>query len=91
MAGRSSRAWDDQAKAFADLVDAGVDEALLYERKPLTVAALEKALGKKQFAEAAGGHVVKSDGKPTLVPEGDKRPEWNGAAEDFKQFIQEAQ
>ena len=47
---------------------------MLYERKPLTLAAIEKVVGKKAFAEAVGQLVVKNPGKPTLVPEADKRP-----------------
>lgn len=84
VAGRTSRNWDDADKAFADLVANGVDEAMLYERKPTTVAKLEKALGKKTFAEVAGSHVVKTDGKPTLVPEDDKREPINALEKAFK-------
>lgn len=82
--GRGSRAWADQAAAFAALQERGVDEALLWERKPVTAPALETALGKKAFAEAAEGLVVKQPGKPTLVPESDKRPPYNAAAIAFK-------
>ncbi|WP_312637005.1 DUF2800 domain-containing protein [Oscillibacter sp.] len=81
--GRSSRAWDDLDAAFADIQQHGVAEAILWERKPVTVAALEKALGKKTFIEAAGGHVTVSPGKPTLVSESDKRPGFNAAAQAF--------
>lgn len=89
VAGRGSREWDDQLIAFADITKNGVEEAMLYERKPLTVAALETQLGKKKFAELAGDHVVKKEGKPAVVPEADKRPAWNGATADFKNMIQE--
>lgn len=71
--GRSLRAFDDPDAAIADLIKAGVEEAILYERKPLTLAKIEKALGKKTFEELAGAHVVKPSGKPTLVEESDKR------------------
>lgn len=81
--GRSSRGWDDMDTAFADLQQHGVAEALLWERKPVTVAGLEKAIGKKTFAEVAAGHVTVSPGKPTLVPESDKRPVFNAAAQAF--------
>ncbi|WP_312281959.1 DUF2800 domain-containing protein, partial [Oscillibacter sp.] len=81
--GRSSRAWDDLDAAFADIQQHGVAEAILWERKPVTVAALEKALGKKTFTEAAGGHVTVSPGKPTLVSESDKRKPYNFAEVAF--------
>lgn len=64
---------------------AGYDQALLYERKLLTITNMEKLMGKKQFAEVLGAYVEKPEGKPTLAPESDKRPAItnNSAAEDF--------
>ena len=73
VAGRGSRAFEDTDKAFEKLEKEGIDEAMLYERKPLTVAKIEKLIGKKQFATMVGDMVVKTEGKPTLVPESDKR------------------
>lgn len=87
VAGRKTRVWDDMDKAFTDLEAAGVEEAMLYERKPLTLAATEKMLGKPRFAEIAGAHVTISDGKPALASESDKRDaitRGTTAAEDFK-------
>jgi uncharacterized protein (DUF433 family) len=86
--GRSKREFDDITAAFDAIKAAGIDEAMLYERKPLTLAAIEKALGKSKFAEIAGTHVVTPPGKPTLVQESDKRPRYNPrptAEEDFKE------
>lgn len=77
--GRGSREWADTDAAFKTLQERGVAEALLYERKPATVAGLEKALGKKAFAEAADGLVIKKPGKPALVPVSDKRPAYSAA------------
>lgn len=81
--GRGSRDWVDLDTAFKTLQERGVAEALLWERKPVTAPALEKALGKKAFSEAADGLIVKQPGKPTLVPESDKRPPYNAAAVAF--------
>ncbi len=81
--GRGSREWDDLDAAFADLQARGVVEAILWEYKPVTPPALEKALGKKDFEKAAEGHVVKTPGKPTLVPESDPKPAYNPAAVAF--------
>lgn len=71
--GRSSRAFDDTDKAFDILRANGVDDALLWEKKPLSVAKLEKAIGKKEVAEIVGDMIVTTPGKPTLAPETDKR------------------
>lgn len=83
--GRISREWGDQEMAFKEIQQAGVPEAMLWERKPVSVAALEKALGKKAFEEAAGGWVVKRPGKPTMVPDSDKRPAYVPAAAAFSE------
>lgn len=40
-------------------------------------------LGKKKFEELLGELVYKPPGKPTLVPESDKRPVMNTAQDDF--------
>lgn len=75
--GRASRQFADLDAAFAHLKANGVDEALLYERKPITAAATEKLFeNKKQYKELLEdtGHVIKLPGAPTLVPIGDKRP-----------------
>jgi len=81
--GRGSRDWDNLDTAFEDLKQRGIDEAILWERKPVTPPALEKAIGKKTFAEVAGSHVVKSPGKPALAPESDPRSPYNPAAIAF--------
>lgn len=83
--GRGSRDWVDGVDvAFESLTAKGVREAVLWERKPVSVAGLEKTLGKKAFAELAEELVVKRPGKPALVPESDKRPPYNPAAQAFK-------
>lgn len=71
--GRKTRAFDNADAAFADIIAAGYDEALLYERKPLSLAKVETVLGKPKFAEIAGSHIVSQPGKPTLAPESDNR------------------
>ena len=82
--GRSVRAWSDQDAAFATARAAGYDEALLYERKPLSLSEVEKLMGKVAFTETLGSYVIKPPGKPTLAPESDKRPAYTPAAADFE-------
>ena len=81
--GRSNRAFTNTDKAFEKLINDGYDEALLYDRKPKTLSEVEKLLGKKTFAEELSDFVIKPPGKPTLVPESDKRPELSSAQSDF--------
>lgn len=71
--GRSIRIFKDQDKAFEILESKGYDEAMLYERKPLSLSKLEKLVGKKEFGTILDGQIIKPQGKPTLVEESDKR------------------
>lgn len=88
VAGRSTRVWTDQAAAFKAALKSGIPEAMLYERKPVTLAALEKIIGKKQFGATLIKYVTSTPGKPSLVPENDRRQAITNrptAAEDFKE------
>ena len=40
-------------------------------------------LGKKQFNDILGGLVIKPQGKPTLVPDSDKRPAMTNIINEF--------
>lgn len=86
--GRSTRKWTDMDAAFERLVKSGINEAILWEKKPVTLAQIEKIVGKKDFAECVGEYVVKEPGKPALVQESDNRPAITNrvaAAEAFKE------
>lgn len=86
VAGRSVRTWTDQDDAFNAARSAGIPEEMLYERKPVTLAALEKVMGKKAFAETLTNYITTPPGKPTLVPDSDRRPAITNrttAEEDF--------
>lgn len=69
--GRSIRKYSDESAVAQTAEAAGVD---VWDRKLKTFTALEKQLGKKRFTTVFGDLVVKPAGKPTLVPESDKRP-----------------
>lgn len=73
VAGRATRVWIDMDKAFRILQDNGIEEAMLWERKPVSLAQIEKLIGKKSFDDCVGDLVMKNPGKPTLVVESDKR------------------
>lgn len=86
--GRSVRQFVDTDQAFAVMKQAGYDEALLYERKPITLTAVEKLLGKKSFQELLANQINTPPGKPTLAPASDKREAVTSkatAAQDFGQ------
>ena len=70
--GRSIRRYSDEAKAAEAVSLAGFDP---YERSVKGITAMTALLGKARFNEMLGALVVKPQGKPTLVPEADKRPE----------------
>lgn len=74
--GRGSREYMNVDVAFAHLIENGIDEAMLYERKPLTPPAIEKLLGKPQYKKLLEDLelVVNKSGAPTLAPIDDKRP-----------------
>ena len=72
--GRSSRVWSDEKKAFEVIIEDGTEEKDLYETVPLSLAKIEKLLGKKKFASLVGEYVTKSQGKPTLTLSSDIRP-----------------
>jgi hypothetical protein len=78
--GRSVRKYTDEAAVARAVTDAGYDP---YEKKLLTITAMEKLLGKQMFSTLLGDMVVKPSGKPTLVPKSDKRPEMTTAINEF--------
>lgn len=83
VAGRSIRKYTDETAVAEAAKAAGYRD--IYKRSLLTITAMEKLMGKKQFSEILGNLVVKPEGKPTLVPLSDKRPELqiSTAADDF--------
>jgi hypothetical protein len=78
--GRANRKYIDEA-AVADIVKSiGLDP---YEHKVMGITATSSLLGKKRFEDTLGEFLIKPQGKPTLVPEGNKRPAFHTAADDF--------
>ena len=85
--GQSRRRYTNEDDVVSKLLENGFEEALLFEKKLLGITAMEKTISKKRFTELLSDLVEKPEGKPTLVVESDKRPEWDrlGAAkDDFK-------
>jgi hypothetical protein len=87
--GTSRRKWiDDEEKIvetiFEKIPEASEDE--IYDSKLKSITNIEKLYGKKKVAAALSSVIVKSQGKPTLVPQEDKRPALGieDAVQDFK-------
>lgn len=81
--GRSVRKIVDEV-GLAEKLLQKYDKEQIY--KPLaleTITNLEKLMGKKSFQEISKGYVEKPKGKPTLVPESDKRPPIDSAENEF--------
>ena len=74
--GKSNRKYSDEEAVAQTLIKADYKEDAIYKPKELLgITALEKEVGKKKFSQLLGELIIKPAGKPTLVPESDKRPE----------------
>ena len=78
--GRSNRKYSNEEAVIQTVTDAGFDP---YEKKLLGITAMQKRLGKSRFDGLLTTYIEKPQGKPTLVPESDKRPAMNNAKTDF--------
>ena len=80
--GRSVRKYTDENAVASTVADAGYDP---YEKKVLGITAMTSLLGKKKFEELLACFITKPPGKPTLVPDSDRRPAMNTAKDDFSE------
>ena len=78
--GRSNRRYSNESAVIDAVEKAGLDP---YEKKLLGITAMQKLLGKSRFDELLTAYIEKPQGKPTLVPDSDKRPAMNTAKNDF--------
>lgn len=88
VTGRSNRKYSDEEKVSEVLTPLFKPELLFAPQKLLGITALEKNIGKDEFAQHVAPLLIKPPGAPTLVPLADKRPEQNtaeAAAADFAQ------
>ena len=83
VAGRSVRKYSDEAAVAEAAKKAGYTD--IWDKKLIGITAMEKLMCRSTFKDVLGDLVVKPEGKPTLVPESDKRPplERVSAATDF--------
>lgn len=69
--GRSVRHYRDESAVAKIAETHGYHN--IYQKKILPITKLEKQLGKKKFTELFSQEIVKPAGKPTLVPNSDRR------------------
>ena len=83
VAGRSIRKYTDEAAVAEAAKAAGYSD--IWDKRLIGITAMERLMGKRAFTETLGDLVIKPEGKPTLVPESDKRPALHrvSAATDF--------
>lgn len=80
--GRSIRKVTDPDGLAGTLKEHGFEE--IYKPQELkTLTDLERLVGKKDFGALCGSFIDKPKGKPTLVPESDKRPPYDPISSDF--------
>lgn len=83
--GRSIRKITNPAAVMKLLGEEGfAKESYIKPTELRSITDLEKLIGKKRFGAICADYINKPQGKPTLVPESDKRPAFNQAADDFK-------
>lgn len=88
VAGISRRKWIDEdvvtEAIFSRFPEATEDQ--VFNTKLRTISDIEKTFGKKRVAEVLNDVIIKPQGKPTLVPNDDKRPALGieEAVNDFK-------
>ena len=87
--GRSYRRWGNEKKAIEEMEALGLAPELMYEKKLISVAKLEKALPKGGF-DMFNDLVIKPKGKMILAPVSDPRqpvtPNMD-AADEFKDLV----
>ena len=86
VAGRGSRAWKDELQVHDALTQAGYKPEEITKTELLSVAAMEKALGKKKVAELLADSIEAKAGSPTVAPATDKRPVYDRLAEAKQDF-----
>lgn len=85
--GRSTNRYKDEELVGYVLEHEGFQTEDIYKpRELIGITAMKKLLGAKKFKDILADYLVKPQGKPTLVPESDKRPEWNAATDDFEEI-----
>lgn len=87
---KANRKWSDPEEVKAQLLRAGYAPTHFEETKLKSPGDVEKDIGKAAFRALLGGLVSQSEGRLTLVPESDKRQEYNSADAAFADLVDAA-
>lgn len=88
--GTSRRTITDPDAAAQTLLDNGYEEKDIFKPRELEgITNLQKVLGKKGVAKYLEAYIDKPEGKPTLVPDSDKRPAINTVETMMNEFDDE--
>ena len=78
---QGNRKWTDDLEVNAALMKNGYSYEEYTKTELLTVAQMEKALGKAKVEALLGELITREPGKPTIAPETDKRPVYDRTAD----------
>ena len=86
MESRTNRKYTNEDAVAQAAKNAGYTD--IFKKSLITITEMEKLMGKKNFTAILGKLVEKPKGRPTLVPNSDKRPALNntGADEEFTEI-----
>lgn len=73
--GRSVRKYKDENAVIQKAKEHGYTD--IFKSSLITLTEMQKLMGKEKFEEVLGDLIIKPSGKPTLVPESDKRKAMN--------------
>lgn len=87
--GRSVRKYKDENAIADKAVASGYKD--IYRKSLIPMTEMQKLMGKTKFEEILGGLIYKPPGKPTLVPNSDKRPAMNvaDAKNEFNEIMED--
>ncbi len=87
--GRSVRKYKDEDAIAEKAVASGFKD--IYRKSLISMTEMQKLMGKAKFEEILGSLIYKPPGKPTLVPNSDKRPAMNvaDAKNEFNEIMED--
>lgn len=87
--GRSVRKYKDEDAVAEKAMAGGYKD--IYRKSLISMTEMQKLMGKSKFEEILGHLIYKPQGKPTLVPNSDKRPAINisNAKNEFNEIMED--